>query len=204
MLSPRFLFILALGMLIWSDSGLATAEYYRYKDAGGKWRYTDNLSEVPAGQRSSLTRYQEMKPSPVSESRSESESESESKSEFGEDTGVVSGDEAVLDDSPVDRKKERDADPDDVGNGVERERQLLQAELKGLDDRKSQLDKLYFNLTNDQNDLLKQKAGLPDDVYNEKARELNKRTVAYDKQREAYLQAAENFNLRVEQLNIDQ
>ncbi|MEA3231716.1 MAG: hypothetical protein U9Q05_08180 [Thermodesulfobacteriota bacterium] len=200
MLNPRFLFILAMGMLIWSDSGLATAEYYRYKDAGGKWRYTDNLSEVPASRRSSLTRYQEMKP----ESEFKSEPKSESKSESGEDTGAISADKAVLNDSPVDLKKERDADPNDAENGVETERQLLQAELKSLDNRKTQLDKLYFNLTSDQNALLKQKTGLSDEAYNDKARELNKRAVAYDKQREAYLQAAENFNLRVEQLNIDQ
>lgn len=204
MLSPRFLFILALGILVWSGTGPVTAEYYRYKDTTGKWRYTDNLSEVPDSRRSSLTRYQEMKPAPVSESRSEPESKFESKSESGEDTGEISADKVVSDDSPVDLKKERKVSLNDAENGVETERQLLQAELKGLDNRKTQLDKLYFNLTSDQNALLKQKAGLSDVAYNDKARELNKRAVAYDKQREAYLQAAENFNLRVEQLNIDQ
>lgn len=38
------------------------AEFYQYTDASGNLRFTDNIADVPAGQRSQIKRYHELKP----------------------------------------------------------------------------------------------------------------------------------------------
>ena len=48
-----------VGVLLWGLllPGPLGAEFYRYRDAGGAIRYTDNIAEVPAGQRPDVQRY---------------------------------------------------------------------------------------------------------------------------------------------------
>jgi hypothetical protein len=43
--------------LLWAP-GLAGAEFYKYRDANGVLRFTDDISEVPADQRAKLEEYQ--------------------------------------------------------------------------------------------------------------------------------------------------
>ncbi len=44
---------------------VAWGEYYRYTDAGGNLRFTDNLAEVPEAQRPQVAVYEEAQPPPA-------------------------------------------------------------------------------------------------------------------------------------------
>jgi hypothetical protein len=49
--------ILFLGLML--IPGLCFAEFYKYRDANGVLRFTDNLAEVPENQRQNIQEYQE-------------------------------------------------------------------------------------------------------------------------------------------------
>jgi len=53
----RLWIIVVIG-LCWALSSPARAEFYRYRDAAGAIRYTDNLADVPPAQREGMTAYQ--------------------------------------------------------------------------------------------------------------------------------------------------
>ena len=55
-MSPRILILFLSLMLI---PGLCFAEFYKYKDANGVLRFTDNLGEVPKDQRENIQEYKE-------------------------------------------------------------------------------------------------------------------------------------------------
>ena len=54
-----FLWIVALSMVLTPASALA--EIYKYRDANGVVRYTDNIVEVPKSQQKNIKSYQEIK-----------------------------------------------------------------------------------------------------------------------------------------------
>ncbi len=62
-------FLLGGILLLAFSTGTARAEYYRYKDAKGVTRYTDNLGEVPLDQRKAMTTYQSVAPKPKEETK---------------------------------------------------------------------------------------------------------------------------------------
>jgi hypothetical protein len=49
---------LMMGLLLVVGSGTAWAEFYKYRDANGVLRFTDDLSEVPVEQRQKVKAYQ--------------------------------------------------------------------------------------------------------------------------------------------------
>lgn len=51
--------IVLIGLLL---PGLAAAEFYKYRDASGALRFTDNLNEVPPAQRPEVVTYEESRP----------------------------------------------------------------------------------------------------------------------------------------------
>ena len=53
----RCMHLLLMLALVWTP-GLAGAEFYKYRDANGVLRFTDDISEVPADQRAKLKEYQ--------------------------------------------------------------------------------------------------------------------------------------------------
>lgn len=53
----RLWIIVVIG-LCWALPSPARAEFYRYRDAAGAIRYTDNLADVPPAQREGMTAYQ--------------------------------------------------------------------------------------------------------------------------------------------------
>lgn len=55
-MNPRILILFLSLMLI---PGLSFAEFYKYKDANGVLRFTDNLGEVPKDQRETIQEYKE-------------------------------------------------------------------------------------------------------------------------------------------------
>jgi hypothetical protein len=62
----RFTLVLLVGFLAVPH---AFADYYKYRDQDGVLRFTDNLGEVPAGQRPKTERYRETKPVPQLENK---------------------------------------------------------------------------------------------------------------------------------------
>lgn len=55
-MSPNVLILFLSLMLI---PGLCFAEFYKYRDASGVMRFTDNLADVPKDQRQNIREYQE-------------------------------------------------------------------------------------------------------------------------------------------------
>lgn len=53
----RCMHLLLMLVLVWTP-GLAGAEFYKYRDANGVLRFTDDISEVPVDQRAKLKEYQ--------------------------------------------------------------------------------------------------------------------------------------------------
>lgn len=48
--------VMIIGLLL-ADNTAASEQLYRYRDANGNWRYTDNLADVPADQRGNCKKY---------------------------------------------------------------------------------------------------------------------------------------------------
>ncbi len=53
--------IMTLVLILLMMPASATAEIYKYRDADGVLRFTDNLAEVPMSQRQKIEQYQEIK-----------------------------------------------------------------------------------------------------------------------------------------------
>ena len=54
--------ILLIGLFLLSTAVSASAEIYKYRDASGVMRFTNNLHEVPKDQREQVQSYHEIKP----------------------------------------------------------------------------------------------------------------------------------------------
>ena len=55
---------LMIGLLVILIAGTVGAEYYKYRDANGVLRFTDNLGEVPIDQREKVKAYQSVPETP--------------------------------------------------------------------------------------------------------------------------------------------
>jgi len=173
----RTIFCLIIIALIWLPAP-APAEYYKYKDANGVIRYTDNLADIPADQR------------PKIETRKEAEdylSPQERAEKARQDA-----DKLQKEPKAADAKKKQQEPAAAVFSGsaspdqMKQTRDVLDKEHAGLMKAKQALEAERDTLrTADQVKL-----------YQQKVTQLNERIAAYDKRREAFSKEVNAFNAK--------
>jgi hypothetical protein len=174
----RFVFVALLGVFL--SSHPVWAEMYRYKDAGGIIRYSDNLADVPEKQRTGIPVY-ENAPAPAVPSVIEPPSGRNVPSgqnlkipekTMGGDTGAVSlqSEEIKNDPSQIDRLLKIKTALDEENAQFMKESLTLSEEKKGISG----------------NAAIK--------VYNEKVKALNERVADYEKRRAAFQKEADAFD----------
>lgn len=175
-----FLVLLTAGMLTLAPL-VAYAEFYRYKDAQGVMRYTDNLAEVPEDQRPQVTTYQEVRtPPPAPPPAGERQAE-----------GSTPADDAPIETFAVDPAT------------LER----LDATKKALDQEYAELMDSKQKLLKEKEEKLKGLAAR--DVtarkdYEDRVKALNDRIQDYEKRREAFVQESSALNKSVEEAGLPQ
>ena len=148
------------------------AEVYQYKDAAGVTRFTNDLTKVPADQRSDVTSYTEL----TSREQNVYDGSENPEENFGEDEGASGAETGESD-------------------NLNRFKDLNQQKAR-LDEEYKELVKEKEELLN-----IKQEAGTPEEkqAVNEKIRDLNERISQYDVRRKAFSEEAEAFNQGIDQ-----
>lgn len=148
----------------------ASAEFYKYRDASGVLRFTDNLAEVPPDQRPNVSTYEGVQTSgddPAKDAAAPASAEVEKSAVVGTESGV---------------------------------KEDLQEERKRLEAIKQTLDKEREDLAREKEALKEERKRLRDErdarVYNEKVKELNDRIAEYEQRRKAFQEQADALNAR--------
>ncbi len=155
------------------------ANFYKYVDADGNIRFTDDLSQVPPEQRKAAPRYQESVSRPAPEAPASRSGVPEKEAEAA---GTASGERV----SPAELAERR----------------------KKLNQRKEALDKEYAAIRKDQKALtdygLRQKNKYKAKEFLEKKAALEERVRKYEADRKAYEQAVAAYNRSVEEEMVRQ
>ncbi len=153
--------------------GLCQAEFYRYKDAGGTWRYTDDISEVPEDQRPE--EYKGVDDGLSEEEKTAKRLDQASKAEV--------------------RRQKYGTRSGSLSKNPDRAFASLKAEEKDL-------EKLGKKLRAEQDALIKARESNPSGadmaVINKKVLALNKRVEAYEKKRTALLKKIDAYNRMIQ------
>ncbi len=161
-------------------SANASAEFYKYTDEEGNIRFTDDINQVPAEQRSKIQSYVE------SQSREATESEAAS-----EDT-----------ENPV--KQEQQSNFPDLSEDEEENESLDDAKSR-IDTMKQEIDQEYASLVKAKQQLAKDKTQAKTRKqiieYNKRVDSLNKRVEAYEEKGKDYKAQVEAYNQRVNEQN---
>jgi len=145
----------------------ASAEFYRYKDENGVLRYTDTYMDIPIEQRRGVTPFIETEGDSISEQAAEKES--------------------------VER-----ASPGKTPAETQAAKQLESRTM--LTEKKQELDRSYAQLLKERKTLAEEKETISMSdpaqaaAYRDKVIDFNQRLKIYQKQVEAFSQAAEAFN----------
>jgi len=172
----RIVFVTMMGVFLASHP--VWAEMYRYKDAGGVVRFTDNLADVPEKQRPSVSVY-ETAPSPAAPVAT------------GQPTGLNTPGE-----QPLNTPEKSQDDPDDNAPRSEdipdpsRVDRLLKIKT-ALDEENAQFMKESLALSEEKKTLSGNAAVK---AYNEKVSALNARVADYEKRRAAFQKEADAFD----------
>jgi chromosome segregation ATPase len=153
----------------------ASAEFYRFKDAQGVMRYTDNLAEVPEDQRPQVTTYQEVRTATPAV----------------ETDGARQEDAAPPDNAPIETFA---ADPATL--------ERLDATKKALDQEYADLMDSKQKLLKEKEEKLKGLAARDVNArkdYEDRVKALNDRIQDYEKRREAFVQESNALNKSVEE-----
>jgi hypothetical protein len=166
--------ITALALALFLAAMPASAEFYKYRDANGVLRFTDNLAEVPPDQRPNVSTYEGVQAS-----------------------GDASAEQAAA--LPSDEGQREAAAAGGSGSGVKED---LGEERKRLEGIKQTLDKEREDLALQKEALKEERKRLRDErdarVYNEKVKELNDRIAEYEQRRKAFQEQADGLNSRKE------
>jgi len=162
--------ILFLSLLIIFTYGSASAEFYKYKDANGNVRFTDDLSKVPESQRPNVTSYEESdSPSPSAAPQKEAESDEKADKTTEED--------AVKTNASLNEQR----------NQIQQKQDNLKKEFKGLMDEKAKLAEAS-----------KGKMTVEERIeLDRKIKKLNENIAQYDDKRKALNKEIEGFNTRM-------
>lgn len=168
--------IIALGL-----PGLAQAEIYKYLDEEGKIQFTDNLANVPAGQRNQVEEYEEVVHHPVRQAPSTTDEEAED---------VDEGTSQENDRADKEEKGSAEGVGDEVGAGdLDESGERLRVEYEGLMNERAELDQAASRpLPPMEQERLVQTI----EDFNERMRD-------FEIRREAHNNAVEAHNARVEQ-----
>jgi hypothetical protein len=177
----RFVFVAVMGVFFLSYP--VWADMYRYKDANGIIRFTDNLSNVPVNQRSGITVY-ENAPSSAAILVTEQPAGLNTTNGHNQEMSEIS----LGSDSAADTVKSADISVD--SSKIDR---LLKTKTE-LDEENVRLVKESLALTKDR----KTFSGNADiQSYNEKINALNARVDDYEKRRAAFQKEADTFDADV-------
>jgi hypothetical protein len=174
----RFVFVAIMGVFL--SSHPVWAEMYRYKDAGGVIRFTDNLADVPEKQRQGIPA-QQIAPSPATSSATEKSSgrNTQTDQNLKMPEKPQSGDSAA--ESPQSEA---------FSNSPSRIDQLLKIKT-ALDEENAQFMKESLALSEEEktlSDIAAIKA------YNDKVSALNSRVDDYEKRRAVFQKEADAFD----------
>lgn len=172
----HLVFILMVGLFLQAHP--AWAEMYRYKDAGGVVRFTDNLADVPEKQRMGVSVYEsapDVPPAP--EQHSGRNTPSGQSRKMPEKT--LSGDSA-----------EGFPQSEDISNDSSRIDRLLKIKT-ALDEENAQLMKESLALSEEEKTL---SGNVAVQAYNEKVKALNARVDDYEMRRVAFQKEADAFD----------
>ena len=153
---------------------------YRYKDAGGVVRFTDNLADVPKSQRAGMTVY-ENEPSPAAPSAAEQPTDRNSMS----DQNLKAPETSQSADSAADSPQS-----ETLSNDSSRIDRLLKIKT-ALDEENVQLMKESLTLSEEKKTL---SGSAAIKAYNEKVNALNTRVDDYEKRRLAFQKEAESLD----------
>jgi hypothetical protein len=177
----QVVFVAMMGILLISHP--VWAEMYRYRDAGGVVRFTDNLANVPEKQRAGMSIY-ENEPSPAAPSATE----------------TLSGQNAAISQSLKAPEKSESIDsaadsPQSVNlsNDPSRIDQLLKIKT-ALDAENAQFAKESLALSEEKKTLFGNAAIK---AFNEKISALNARVEDYEKRRAAFQKEADAFDAAI-------
>jgi len=174
----RFVFVAMMGVFL--SSYPVWAQMYRYKDAGGVIRFTDNLADVPEKQRAGVSVYHNV---PASAGPSAPEQPSGQYTPGGRNLKMPEIPE--IGDSGEDFPQS-----EDFSHDPSRIDQLLKIKT-ALDEENAQFMKESLALSEEQKTLSGNDAVR---AYNEKVMALNARVDDYEKRRAAFQKAADAFD----------
>jgi hypothetical protein len=174
----RFVLMVMIGVFV--SSYPVWAEMYRYKDANGVVRFTDNLADVPEKQRAGIAVY-ENEPSPVAPSMTGHPSGIESTSV----QNFKAPEQAERIDSATDSPQ-----LENISNDPSRIDQLLKIK-NSLDAENAQFMKESLALSEEKKNITGSAAIK---AYNEKVNLLNARVEDYEKRRAAFQKEADAFD----------
>jgi hypothetical protein len=173
----RFVFILMIGFFL--PTHPVWAEMYRYKDAAGVIRFTDNLSDVPESQRPAASVY-EKGPSPAEPSTA---GQPAGRNETGDLNQKLSESLPGNSDADFPATEENSHDPSRID-------QLLKIKI-ALDAENAQLMKESLALSEERKTISGNAAVK---AYNEKVIALNVRVDDYENRRAAFQKEADAFD----------
>jgi hypothetical protein len=165
----RFAVLVIMGVVILSHP--VRAEMYRYKDAGGVIRFTDNLADVPEKQRAGMSVYESTSsPSATEQPSGQNQQVPEKPKSVDSTAGVPQTAEFSNDPSRVDKLLK-------IKTALDEENAQFMKESLALSEEKKTLSG---------NDAIK--------AYNEKVNALNARVDDYEKRRAVFQKEADAFD----------
>ena len=175
----RFVYIAVLGVFL--SSYPVWAQMYRYKDAGGVVRFTDNLADIPEKQRVGMSVY-ENETSPAAPLATEQPSGRNTPS--GQNLKMP--EKSQIGDSVADSPQS-----EEPSNDPSRIDQLLKIKT-ALDEENAQFMKESLALSEEKKTL---SGTVAIKAYNEKVNSLNSRVDDYEKRRTAFQKEADAFDV---------
>ncbi len=172
-----YLTILLLPAFLWGQAHFAEAAMYRYKDANGAIRYTDNYTDIPMSQRKGIP-FQE-----------EDTSSQTPPPQTSRPAPAAASPLIETDQTPLQTNAANEMSDNARIDQLLKQKTALDAEISQLTKESLAITAEKKNLTN--NDQVK--------TYNEKVEKLNARVADYEKRRALFQKESEAFDAKLKQ-----